>query len=273
MMKYDLVIGDETIQLADEMTLGQYQTIYSNPERYKNKLQLISLFTGISVMELKNQSPDTIDMLEMVIGDRFTIPEMKQIVLTFTHKNVEYGLEMDWSKLAFGAWVDFEVYSSENIYQNLHKIMAILYRPIQSWDKKREKYKLVPYKAEEIDERSEVMKIVPVKYWISAAVFFFNSRRNIHRQYQEFFGTNPDELPESDDGDTEAPEMDTKTTTARFYFTLIYQLAKEDITKYSEITNMNLYLCLNTASLMKEKYEREKEEIEKMKKGSQIKNY
>ena len=172
MMKYDLVIGDETIQLADEMTLGQYQTIYSNPERYKNKLQLISLFTGISVMELKNQSPDTIDMLEMVIGDRFTIPEMKQIVLTFTHKNVEYGLEMDWSKLAFGAWVDFEVYSSENIYQNLHKIMAILYRPIQSWDKKREKYKLVPYKAEEIDERSEVMKIVPVKYWISAAVFF-----------------------------------------------------------------------------------------------------
>jgi hypothetical protein len=172
MKNYELVIGDEVIQLADEMTLEQYQTIYSNPERYKQPIQLISLFTGISVMELKNQSVDTIKMLEAVIGERFVLPDIKEIVLTFKHNDVEYGLEMDWSKLAWGAWVDFEVYSSENIYQNLHKIMAILYRPIESWDKKKKKYKLVPYRAEEIEERSEVMKIVPVKYWLSSAVFF-----------------------------------------------------------------------------------------------------
>lgn len=171
-MKYEIVIGDETIQLAEEMTLEQYQTIYSNPERYKQPVQLISLFTGISVMELKNQDIQTIEMLEAIIGERFVLPDTKEIVLTFKHNDIEYGLELDWSKLAWGGWVDFEVYSSENIYLNLHKIMAILYRPIQSWDNKREKYKLVPYRAEEIEERSELMKIVPVRYWLSSAVFF-----------------------------------------------------------------------------------------------------
>lgn len=172
-MKYELVFGDETIQLEEEMTLGQYQQIYKNPERYKNPLQLISLFTGISVMELKNQDVETIKMIESIIGERFTIPDVKEIVLTFIHEGVEYGLELDWSKLAFGAWVDFEVYSSDNIYENIHRIMAILYRPIVSKDKKDpKKYKIVPYKSEEIEERAEIMKVVPVKYWLSSAVFF-----------------------------------------------------------------------------------------------------
>ena len=172
-MKYELVFGDEVINLPEELTLGQYQELNKNPERYKNKLQLISLLTGISVMELKNQSVDTMEMIESIIGDRFTIPETKEITLTFTHDGVEYGLELDWSKLAFGGWVDFEVYSSENIYENLHKIMAILYRPVVSKDKKNpKKYKIVPYKSEEIEERAEVMKFVPVSVWLSSAVFF-----------------------------------------------------------------------------------------------------
>lgn len=172
-MKYELVIGDEVIELAPELTLGQYQQIYKNPERYKNPLQLISLFTGISVMELKNQDIQTIEMLEAIIGQRFSTPSVNEITLTFTYEGIEYGLELDWSKLSFGGWVDFEVYSSENIYDNLHKIMAILYRPIVSKDKKDpKKYTIRPYRAEEIEERAMVMSQVPAKYWLSSAVFF-----------------------------------------------------------------------------------------------------
>ena len=171
MKNYEIVIGDDTIELADELTLGQYQEITKSPERYKNPIQLISLFTGISVMELKNQDVETIEMLEAVIGTRFKIPDINEMVLTFNYDGVDYGLEMDWSKLAFGAWVDFEVYSAENIYDNLHRIMAILYRPIQSWGKNG-KYTIKPYRSEEIEERAEIMKLVPVKYWLSSAVFF-----------------------------------------------------------------------------------------------------
>lgn len=101
--------------------------------------------------------------------------------------------------------------------------------------------------------------------------FFFSSRKNIHNQYREFFNINDDDIPQSDEGDTETPVASPKDITARFYFALIYQLAKEDITKFGEIETMNLYICLNTAALIKERIEKEKAEIEKMRKQTQIK--
>lgn len=100
--------------------------------------------------------------------------------------------------------------------------------------------------------------------------FFFGNRKNIHRQYESFFGVedkNSDEDNEILDDDAEVVE---KGSTARFYFTLTYRLAKEDITRFEEVENMNLYLCLNAASLMKEENEKQQEEIRKMKKSNHI---
>ena len=51
--------------------------------------------------------------------------------------------------------------------------MAVLYRPIISKDKKDpKKYKIAPYKSEEIDERADIMKEVPVRYWLGVSGFF-----------------------------------------------------------------------------------------------------
>jgi len=59
-------------------------------------------------------------------------------------------------------------------------------------------------------------------------------------------------------------EMDATQATARFYFNLTYQLAKEDITKIEQVENMSLYMALNVASLMKDQYERERDEQNKL---------
>jgi hypothetical protein len=171
----ELVIDDEVINVPEEITLGIYQEMNKQPERYKNPLQTISLITGLSVHELKNLNKDQIQLIEGFISTRFIIPDEKELVLTFEHNGIEYGLENDWSKMAWGAWVDLEVYSSEeNIHQNLDKIMAVLYRPIISKDKKDpKKYTILPYKSEEIEPRAEIMRIVPVRYWLGVAGFFF----------------------------------------------------------------------------------------------------
>ena len=171
----ELVIDDEVVNVPEEITLGIYQEMNKNPERYKNPLQTISLITGLSVHELKNLNKDQIQLIEGFISTRFIIPDEKELVLTFEHNGIEYGLENDWSKMAWGAWVDLEVYSSEeNIHQNLDKIMSVLYRPIISKDKKDpKKYTIVPYKSEEIEPRAEIMRIVPVRYWLGVAGFFF----------------------------------------------------------------------------------------------------
>ena len=172
MSKLELAIDNETLELPDEITLGMYQEMNRFPEKYLKGLNIISLFTGITVRELKNQSVETIELLEAVVSQKFIIPEKNELVMTFEHNGQLYGLENDWSKLAFGAWIDFEVYSSEDIFSNIDKIMAILYRPVISQDKKTLKYKIVPYNSEEIEERANVMRLAPVRFWLGASVFF-----------------------------------------------------------------------------------------------------
>jgi hypothetical protein len=51
---------------------------------------------------------------------------------------------------------------------------------------------------------------------------------------------------------------------ARFYFETSFRLVNEDITKINDLNNLNMYLCLNAASLIKDRVVREQEEIKKM---------
>jgi len=171
----ELVYGDDVIEMAEEITIHHYQEITNKQILYeKNPNMLISLFTGLPFSEIKNMQKDEIDLINKVINTKFVIPKENELVLTFMYDGIEYGLENDWSKLAWGAWVDFEVYSAENIINNIHLIMAILYRPIISKDKKNpKKYKIAPYKSEEIEERGELFKELPCRYWLGASGFFF----------------------------------------------------------------------------------------------------
>ena len=168
------LLDNEVIDVPNEITIGMYQQINLNPTKYKNPLQLISLFTNLTVHELKNMKKEQIELIEGFLSSRLVVPDTNKLIMTFIHDGVEYGLENDWSKLAWGAWVDFEVYCSDDkIVENIHKIMAILYRPVIYKDKKNPlKYKISPYKSEEIEERSEVMRYVGSSVWLGASVFF-----------------------------------------------------------------------------------------------------
>ena len=94
--------------------------------------------------------------------------------------------------------------------------------------------------------------------------FFFSNSKNIHTKYKEFFGY------EEQDGETDGTDEETTTqmgateATLRFYFQLTYELANRDLTKIEQIENTNLYLCLNTASLMKDRIIQERNELKKL---------
>ena len=169
-----LEVDGEIVNIPEEINVGIYQEVNKNPDKYKNTLHLISLFTNMTIHELKNLNKEQIQLIEGFLGNKLVLPDKNELVLTFEHEGIEYGLENDWSKLSWGAWVDFEVYSSEEkIYHNIDKIMAILYRPLVKQNKKNPlKYQIVPYKSEEIEERAEIMKTVPVRYWLGASTFF-----------------------------------------------------------------------------------------------------
>ena len=93
-------------------------------------------------------------------------------------------------------------------------------------------------------------------------VFFFN-RKGIHRKYAGFFGEDQQDEQMDGKGLEDTPQIPPKEAAARFYFNLTYRLAKEDITKMEEVEEMNLYMCLNVASLLKDEYDKQMEEQRK----------
>jgi hypothetical protein len=95
--------------------------------------------------------------------------------------------------------------------------------------------------------------------------FFFAHKSSISRQYKSFFGSEEEVEPDVETDTEDTTQIPASQTTARFYFQLTYQLAKEDLTKFHQIEDMSVYLCLNTASLIKDRVISEQNEMKKIK--------
>lgn len=172
----ELVNGDEVITIPEYLTISMYQKLEKEKELYaQDPKQFICLFTGLNWNEVKNLSPEQVKLIQGFISTKVDFNKETPLVFNFTHNGVEYGLENDWTKLAWGAWIDFEVYSSENILDNIHKIMAVLYRPITNKNPKDHKdYTIEPYDSMTVEKRANEFLTLPITFWMSAANFFFH---------------------------------------------------------------------------------------------------
>jgi hypothetical protein len=169
----ELEIEDKIVQVKPHLTIQQYQRLKSNEEKYQNSsVETLSLYTDIPVNQLKDLPLEQVNFVQEYITSQITNNSMKdELHNIFTHNGIEYGLENDWTKLAWGGWVDLEVFASDKIEDNIHYIMAVLYRPVI--DKKKGKYTIKPYKADDIEDRANEFLTLPVNYWFGASVFFF----------------------------------------------------------------------------------------------------
>ena len=169
----ELEIEDKIVQVKPHLTIQQYQRLKSNEEKYQNSsVETLSLYTDIPVNQLKDLPLEQVNFVQEYITSQITYNSMKdELHNIFSHNGVEYGLENDWTKLAWGGWVDLEVFASDKIEDNIHYIMAVLYRPVI--DRKKGKYTIKPYKADDIEDRANEFLTLPVNYWFGASVFFF----------------------------------------------------------------------------------------------------
>lgn len=168
----EIVVKDKVIKVDEELNIGQYQSYIQNKTIYdKEPARMLALCLGIEYSELKNLPKEKVDFVSNYLTTQFFDVDIQdQTWEVFEHDGIEYGLENDWSKLAWGAWVDLEVFSSDNIEQNIHRIMSILYRPII--DRKKGKYIIAPYDSNTVEDRAETFKKLPLKYWFGASTFF-----------------------------------------------------------------------------------------------------
>ena len=170
----EIQIDDEIIEVKPELTIGQYQKFYKNTELYKkDPTQFLALLLNVPLYKLKDLPYKQVKFVHDYLTQQILNQKPKdETQFMFTYDGVTYGLESDWSKLTWGGWVDLEVYSSKDIDDHIHQIMSILYRPVESVDKNN-KYKLTPYKSQEVEERAELFKGLPFSYWLGASSFFF----------------------------------------------------------------------------------------------------
>lgn len=172
-MSIEIQINDRVVKVQPEITIEQFQRLKRKEDLYKTSpADLLSMLLNVPVNELKDLPLNQMEFVQSYLMSQMTESSLKdELYNVFTYDGVEYGLENDWSKLAWGAWMDMEVFSSENIEENIHLIMAILYRPII--ERKNGKYKIAPYKADEIEDRAYMFRQLPIKYWFGASSFFF----------------------------------------------------------------------------------------------------
>jgi len=184
----ELVNGNEVIKVAEELTIAMYQKLEKNKDLYlADTIQIISLFTGLPVKKLKTLQPKTIKLLDMYISSKINFTKSNQLIYTFIHNGIEYGLEKDFGKMSWGAWVDLEVYSvGDDITNNINKIMSVLYRPIVKKD--GAKYTIEEYDSDTIDERAEIFLELPISYWWEISDFFLRTANsyitNINRSLE-----------------------------------------------------------------------------------------
>ena len=166
-----LEVGDYKVDLPDYVTVSQYQEYEKNKNIYvKTPAKVLAMFTGIPLKEMKKLPLPEIKRVDEIIGALMNREIDESLAIHITHKNKEYALETDFSKLNWGAWIDLDVYS-QNPTENIHRLLAILYRPIK--EKKKNLYILEPYDSEDVEERASEFLTLPISIWFGCATFFF----------------------------------------------------------------------------------------------------
>ena len=81
----------------------------------------------------------------------------------------------DWTKLTVAEFADMETYCNQGMFENLEKIMAVLYRPIIAQE--LDMYDIEPYTASK--HRQQLMLQCPMDVCVSATVFFCNIQKEL----------------------------------------------------------------------------------------------
>ena len=160
----DYIVGEPTIDNWKKIIVSES---FKTPEDFH--LDLISISTGLSVEELKKVSMGEILNVMSGLSEYYDNID-KSFHGKIQFKGVEYEFA-DLNNLTFGHFVDIDTFSQKPESfrtQNLEKYMALLYSP------KGEDY------MENLKERTELFKGLPVKYFQGAQTFFFHLEETLY---------------------------------------------------------------------------------------------
>ena len=167
-----------------DVTLKQFQELYTltevegltEKELEKEKLRI---FIGLDEDQIKGISQNDYDSLILSIDEALNKPSEFQS--KFKMNGVDFGFIPNFDNITSFELEHLLDYGTEP--DNLHYIMAILFRPILSKDILGN-YKIASYKGS--DKWAEIMKDTPLNI-VNGALIFFSSLSNESRIYIQRF--------------------------------------------------------------------------------------
>ena len=169
-----------TLEIPKELsaiTLQQYQKYLKVMEGNESaedpefmNLKVLEIFCGVTMKEAYKLPLAEFSFIINHIVDIFKEDTPLQRDFTMTDPNgdsVTFGFIPKLDDISLGEFIDLDNYIGD--WQNIHKAMAVLYRPITF--RKGELYLIEDY--EGTDKYSEIMKDAPVNVALGATVFFY----------------------------------------------------------------------------------------------------
>lgn len=138
----------------------------------------IEIFTGLERQRIPLLSQT--DYAEILALIDLALNQTTEFQPVFKIKDVEFGFIPNFDKITAGEYRDLTLYSQD--VAEMHKLMAVLFRPIKS--KVGNNYKIVEYNGTE--QRANVMKYMPLSIVNGSLVFFSNLANELIAYTQKY---------------------------------------------------------------------------------------
>jgi len=139
--------------------------------------KMLEIFCGLPFDQAINYRMRDIDQATSVILN--ALNEQPDLVTSFTIGNTKFGFIPSLEDISFGEYIDIDSYMGD--WDNMHKLMAVLYRPIVSQIK--DKYLIEEYKG---DNYHDAMLHTPMNAVISSLVFFYRLEKELLKSLMDY---------------------------------------------------------------------------------------
>jgi hypothetical protein len=127
--------------------------------------KILQIFCNLPLSDAIKYRKSDIDKITEIVAK--TLEQKPNLVLSFRLGDTEFGFIPKLEDMTFGEYIDLD--NSIGDIKNLHKAMAVLYRPIKQ--KIKGKYLIEEYRG---DNYHEAMKHTPMDAVVSSMLFFWN---------------------------------------------------------------------------------------------------
>lgn len=166
-----------------EMNIETYSKVVAidnDLEDAEKYIKIISSITGIEEEIVRKIKVEQMKLIQDKIQFMFNSDKMA-LVDRFTIDGKKYGFNYDLDQISFGEFIDLEEFSKPNeVNNNLHILMAILYRPIKEkrslfyFFKKNKDYSVIDYDSENVMKRAELFKHKLTMDKVLGSLLFFS---------------------------------------------------------------------------------------------------